>query len=83
MQVSDDTSSINGNSKTSLGSNAHRRRRKQALNAREKNLRRLESNERERMRMHSLNEAFQVRSLFMLVSVKEQIIHRRRYTNQI
>ncbi|KAK7593049.1 hypothetical protein V9T40_007801 [Parthenolecanium corni] len=57
--VSDDTSSINGNSKTSLGSNAHRRRRKQALNAREKNLRRLESNERERMRMHSLNEAFQ------------------------
>lgn len=28
--------------------------------AREKTLRRLESNERERMRMHSLNDAFQV-----------------------
>lgn len=28
--------------------------------ARERNLRRLESNERERMRMHSLNDAFQV-----------------------
>ncbi|KAK9502950.1 hypothetical protein O3M35_011627 [Rhynocoris fuscipes] len=35
------------------------RRRKPALNARERNLRRLESNERERMRMHSLNDAFQ------------------------
>lgn len=36
------------------------RRRKPVLNARERNLRRLESNERERMRMHSLNDAFQV-----------------------
>ncbi|XP_075225751.1 protein dimmed-like [Lycorma delicatula] len=35
------------------------RRRKPVLNAREKNIRRLESNERERMRMHSLNDAFQ------------------------
>ncbi|XP_017850318.1 protein dimmed [Drosophila busckii] len=35
------------------------RRRKGALNAKERNLRRLESNERERMRMHSLNDAFQ------------------------
>ncbi|RZF34943.1 hypothetical protein LSTR_LSTR015606 [Laodelphax striatellus] len=35
------------------------RRRKTVLNAREKNIRRLESNERERMRMHSLNDAFQ------------------------
>ncbi|XP_076309179.1 uncharacterized protein LOC143224777 isoform X2 [Tachypleus tridentatus] len=35
------------------------RRRRQTLNARERNLRRLESNERERMRMHSLNDAFQ------------------------
>lgn len=43
-------------------SNSHAsagRRRKSALNARERNLRRLESNERERMRMHSLNDAFQ------------------------
>uniref|UniRef100_A0A0A9YFT9 Protein dimmed n=1 Tax=Lygus hesperus TaxID=30085 RepID=A0A0A9YFT9_LYGHE len=35
------------------------RRRKPSLNARERNQRRLESNERERMRMHSLNDAFQ------------------------
>lgn len=36
------------------------RKRKGILNAKERNLRRLESNERERMRMHSLNDAFQV-----------------------
>lgn len=34
-------------------------RRRKVLSARERNLRRLESNERERMRMHSLNDAFQ------------------------
>ncbi|CAG7732142.1 unnamed protein product [Allacma fusca] len=34
-------------------------RRKLILSAREKTMRRLESNERERLRMHSLNEAFQ------------------------
>ncbi|OXA55450.1 Protein dimmed [Folsomia candida] len=34
-------------------------KRKQVLSARERNLRRLESNERERQRMHSLNDAFQ------------------------
>ncbi|XP_013410423.1 neurogenin-1 [Lingula anatina] len=34
-------------------------RRKKGSNARERNLRRLESNERERMRMHSLNDAFE------------------------
>ncbi|XP_046570105.1 protein atonal homolog 1-like isoform X1 [Haliotis rubra] len=33
-------------------------RRKKGVSARERNLRRLESNERERMRMHSLNDAF-------------------------
>lgn len=42
--------------------NASPRRRKGALNAKERNIRRLESNERERMRMHSLNDAFQVYS---------------------
>ena len=36
------------------------RRRKQCLSARERNVRRIESNERERLRMHGLNEAFQV-----------------------
>ncbi|XP_052898013.1 protein dimmed [Anopheles moucheti] len=44
----------NGSSSSSAA-----RRRKGAMNAKERNLRRLESNERERMRMHSLNDAFQ------------------------
>ncbi|KAL1497738.1 hypothetical protein ABEB36_008645 [Hypothenemus hampei] len=39
--------------------NAPYRRRKTCISARERNLRRLESNERERMRMHSLNDAFE------------------------
>lgn len=34
-------------------------RRRKGVSARERNLRRLESNERERQRMHSLNDAFQ------------------------
>lgn len=34
-------------------------RRRKVVSARERNSRRLESNERERMRMHSLNDAFQ------------------------
>lgn len=56
---SDDTSggSRSGRSRTNGNST---RRRKGVLNAKERNLRRLESNERERMRMHSLNDAFQV-----------------------
>lgn len=36
---------------------------------REKTLRRLESNERERMRMHSLNDAFQV-DIIIIISKK-------------
>ena len=36
------------------------RRKKPCLSARERNVRRIESNERERLRMHGLNEAFQV-----------------------
>ncbi|KAK6645539.1 hypothetical protein RUM43_001816 [Polyplax serrata] len=54
--------SRSGESSTSSGtthSNGTRTRRKPVLNARERNIRRLESNERERMRMHSLNDAFQ------------------------
>lgn len=65
---SDDTTSGGGgggcSGRTSRGarisSSSSARRRKGALNAKERNLRRLESNERERMRMHSLNDAFQV-----------------------
>lgn len=68
---SDDTSggggSSNGGSarpssrgRNTLSGSTQNRRRKGVLNAKERNLRRLESNERERMRMHSLNDAFQV-----------------------
>jgi hypothetical protein len=46
--------------KTYLSSMSSARRKKGTMNAKERNLRRLESNERERMRMHSLNDAFQV-----------------------
>lgn len=68
---SDDTSggggSVNG-IRLSRGRLPHgnSRRRKGALNAKERNLRRLESNERERMRMHSLNDAFQVNIALIL-----------------
>ncbi|CAH0390701.1 unnamed protein product [Bemisia tabaci] len=54
--VSDDTASTLGTRSRNTSSG---RRRKPVLNAKERNLRRLESNERERMRMHSLNDAFQ------------------------
>ena len=43
------------NSKSTPG-----RRKKPSLNSWEQNVRRIESNERERLRMHGLNEAFQV-----------------------
>lgn len=48
-----------GNAPGGGGGGGGGRRRRSALSARERNLRRLESNERERMRMHSLNDAFQ------------------------
>lgn len=50
--------SSSSSSVTSTSSSGNRRKRN-TLSARERNLRRLESNERERMRMHSLNDAFQ------------------------
>lgn len=62
---SDDTSGCGGTTttRTSRGRSAtNSRRRKGQLNAKERNLRRLESNERERMRMHSLNDAYEVRT---------------------
>lgn len=48
-----------GSSGSSASSGTATRRRKTCISARERNLRRLESNERERMRMHSLNDAFE------------------------
>lgn len=51
---SDDYGNCRGRRKaTYLTSASNARRKKGALNAKERNLRRLESNERERMRMHS------------------------------
>lgn len=50
------------------------RRRKGTLNAKERNIRRLESNERERMRMHSLNDAFQVFIRLGVIIVNVQIL---------
>lgn len=50
------------------------RRRKSGLSARERNLRRLESNERERMRMHSLNDAFeQLREVIPHVKMERKL----------
>lgn len=48
-------SALNG----TTGSARRGKKRRSGISARERNLRRLESNERERMRMHSLNKAFQ------------------------
>lgn len=50
------------------------RRRKSGVSARERNLRRLESNERERMRMHSLNDAFeQLREVIPHVKMERKL----------
>ncbi|ODN05865.1 Protein dimmed [Orchesella cincta] len=58
--VAGDDGSVNGgNCSASEKSGSGERRRKTVMSARERNMRRLESNERERQRMHSLNDAFQ------------------------
>ena len=46
------------------------RRKKPTLSSRERNVRRIESNERERLRMHGLNEAFQVMPILFIFSLK-------------
>ncbi|KAI8435912.1 hypothetical protein MSG28_004095 [Choristoneura fumiferana] len=51
-------SSSSGTASGTVSSTGTVRRRRCGVSARERNLRRLESNERERMRMHSLNRAF-------------------------
>lgn len=58
----DGTLSIDNQTDQQSESRSEKSRRKAnqtGLNPRERNIRRLESNERERMRMHSLNDAFQ------------------------
>ena len=51
----------------SLRSNDAPKRKRTGMSARERNLRRLESNERERLRMHGLNAAFEVVLLFFFL----------------
>ncbi|KAJ2946011.1 hypothetical protein O0L34_g4930 [Tuta absoluta] len=51
--------SSSSSDRQNAGPGPGRRRRHGGISARERNLRRLESNERERMRMHSLNRAFE------------------------
>uniref|UniRef100_A0A8D8T196 Protein dimmed n=1 Tax=Cacopsylla melanoneura TaxID=428564 RepID=A0A8D8T196_9HEMI len=56
------------------GSALSARRKRNALSSRERNLRRLESNERERMRMHSLNDAFeQLREVIPHVKMERKL----------
>ncbi|XP_063235118.1 protein dimmed-like isoform X2 [Bacillus rossius redtenbacheri] len=56
------------------GGSSSGRRRKSGVSARERNLRRLESNERERMRMHSLNDAFeQLREVIPHVKMERKL----------
>lgn len=53
---------VGGGDKSEHGSKlSSQRKKKGVLNAKERNIRRLESNERERKRMHDLNNQFQVR----------------------
>ncbi|XP_068631924.1 class A basic helix-loop-helix protein 15 [Battus philenor] len=52
-------SSVSGSATSAGSTTTPSRRRRCGYSARERNLRRLESNERERMRMHSLNRAFE------------------------
>ncbi|XP_059470578.1 protein dimmed isoform X2 [Neocloeon triangulifer] len=57
-----------------LSANAAQKKGKRRVSARERNLRRLESNERERMRMHSLNDAFeQLREVIPHVKMERKL----------
>lgn len=69
MSSSEPTPRMGSSSSSSRRSSHHHHARK-GRGARERNLRRIESNERERQRMHSLNDAFQ--------DLREVIPHVRR-----
>lgn len=49
-----------GNTPRGVNPSVESKRKRPGASARERNLRRLESNERERLRMHGLNAAFEV-----------------------
>ena len=55
------TANKQGTSDSGLSSLIVSKRKRTGTSARERNLRRLESNERERLRMHGLNAAFEVK----------------------
>ncbi|XP_050433761.1 protein dimmed-like [Adelges cooleyi] len=57
--ISDDTCTGSDGQSRSGGTGRSGTRRKRKSNGKDKNVRRLESNERERLRMHSINDAFQ------------------------
>ncbi|KAL5240843.1 hypothetical protein ACI65C_008253 [Semiaphis heraclei] len=58
--ISDDTcTGSDGQGRNSSGAIRSGNRRKRKSSGKDKNVRRLESNERERLRMHSINDAFQ------------------------
>lgn len=63
-QISDDTcTGSDGQGRHGNGTVRSGNRRKRKSSGKDKNVRRLESNERERLRMHSINDAFQVYNL--------------------
>ena len=55
---------------SSRQNDAQTKRKRTGMSARERNLRRLESNERERLRMHGLNAAFEV-TFYYWIFVKQ------------
>lgn len=65
-----ETAARAGSSSSSSRRSGHHHHQRKGRGARERNLRRIESNERERQRMHSLNDAFQ--------DLREVIPHVRR-----
>ncbi|XP_057366981.1 protein dimmed-like [Daphnia carinata] len=57
-----------------IGSTVESKRKRQGATARERNLRRLESNERERLRMHGLNAAFEeLRTVIPHIQVERKL----------
>ncbi|KAL4142666.1 hypothetical protein QTP88_005079 [Uroleucon formosanum] len=64
--ISDDTcTGSDGQGRNGSGTIRSGNRRKRKSSGKDKNVRRLESNERERLRMHSINDAFQVIQTFV------------------
>lgn len=61
-QQSENGKAVRQNSKRTKRSALKLSKLSKGVTPRERTLRRLESNERERMRMHSLNDAFQVKT---------------------